>query len=305
MQALIPLYEIPERKGLDQPEELRLYQLKNSLCLAGNLSSIPLKTDIPHRHSFYEIFFFLSGYGEHMIDFQAYEVQTPSLHFIRPGQVHLLSNTKIDQGYVLAFSRELWASENIERATSLMWFPFGISINSKPILSLSSEDVDYFKTLLSQILIEYKQKRKNAHEIVKSYLKVWLMYCEGLFENYIGAKVQEESRANVLVAKYQALIEENFVIHQQVQDYARQLNISPDHLNKLCKLVLGQKAGELLLGRIILEAKRLLLYSGKSQKEIAYELQFKDASYFGRIFRRKTSLTPLGFRKQMQEKYHT
>ncbi len=62
-------------------------------------------------------------------------------------------------------------------------------------------------------------------------------------------------------------------------------------------------ASEIIIDRLILEAKRLLIYSDLNNKEVAYELNYEDPSYFARIFRRKTGLTPSAFRKQTRERY--
>jgi len=52
---------------------------------------------------------------------------------------------------------------------------------------------------------------------------------------------------------------------------------------------------ELIAGRIILEAKKMLIYSAKSVSEIIDELGYTDHSYFFRFFKKKTSTTPLEF----------
>src|SRR5690606_39971631 len=60
----------------------------------------------------------------------------------------------------------------------------------------------------------------------------------------------------------------------------------------------------IILQRIILEAKRMLLFTDESSKAIAYHLRFEDPSYFSRCFKRKTGYSPLNFRQLVREKYH-
>ncbi|WP_291060157.1 MULTISPECIES: helix-turn-helix domain-containing protein [unclassified Empedobacter] len=76
------------------------------------------------------------------------------------------------------------------------------------------------------------------------------------------------------------------------------LYITPNHLNALCKDVLATSAGELIRSRIVLEAKRLLVNKEISVTEIAYLLNFQDASYFVKFFKKYTEFTPEQFRKQ-------
>ncbi|WP_018627382.1 helix-turn-helix domain-containing protein [Niabella aurantiaca] len=80
--------------------------------------------------------------------------------------------------------------------------------------------------------------------------------------------------------------------------YARQLNITPNYLNILCKRSLFASANELIRKRLILEAKRLLGISGKSIKEIAYELGFCDTANFSNFFKSHTGVAPKAFRAQ-------
>jgi len=55
---------------------------------------------------------------------------------------------------------------------------------------------------------------------------------------------------------------------------------------------------------LILEAKRMLLHSDDSIKEIAFQLGFEDASYFNKFFKRLTLQTPLQYRTAIREIYH-
>jgi len=89
----------------------------------------------------------------------------------------------------------------------------------------------------------------------------------------------------------------------QVKDYAELLGESPIVLNRAIKSVTDKTASEIIIERLILKAKRLLLFSDLSNKEVAYKLNYEDPSYFARIFRKKTSFTPSEFRKIMKEKY--
>ena len=82
------------------------------------------------------------------------------------------------------------------------------------------------------------------------------------------------------------------------KDYASLLYITPNHLNALCKELLGESAGELIRKRIILEAKRLLVIKDYSIAEVAYELNFNDNSYFTKFFKKIEGMTPEDFRKK-------
>jgi AraC-like DNA-binding protein len=69
------------------------------------------------------------------------------------------------------------------------------------------------------------------------------------------------------------------------------------------KTITGENASEFIIKRIILEAKRLLIYTDLSNKEISFAINYDDPSYFSRLFRKKVGASPSEFRVQMKQKY--
>ena len=98
-------------------------------------------------------------------------------------------------------------------------------------------------------------------------------------------------------------MEEHFIQYHKVNEYAELLNVTPNHLSETIKKITGKTAGEVIHQRLILEAKRRLLHSSISAKELAYALNFNDPSYFSRFFKANTDLSPEGFRNEIRKKY--
>jgi AraC-like DNA-binding protein len=65
------------------------------------------------------------------------------------------------------------------------------------------------------------------------------------------------------------------------------------------KLFLGKGVAEAIDERLVLEAKRLILFSSMNIKEIAFELGYEEHSYFSKVFKRVTGLIPSSFRDRM------
>jgi len=80
----------------------------------------------------------------------------------------------------------------------------------------------------------------------------------------------------------------------------KKMNISPKHLNAICKQSTNKTVTELIHGRILTEAKRLLSYSTLNIKQISFDLGFNDLSYFQRFFKKRTGKTPREFRQEHQ-----
>ena len=83
--------------------------------------------------------------------------------------------------------------------------------------------------------------------------------------------------------------------------YAAALNISTSYLNEAVKDTTGLPVSYWIQQEVVIEAKRLLYYTDKTVKEIAYELGFDDHAYFSRLFVKAEGITALTFRKQYRE----
>ncbi|MCD8166087.1 MAG: AraC family transcriptional regulator, partial [Bacteroides sp.] len=100
---------------------------------------------------------------------------------------------------------------------------------------------------------------------------------------------------------FKKLVSENYHEPHTMEWYAGKLRLSVEELNVLCKAYSGVTAKQYLLDMIVTEARRLLIYSDRNVNEIAFGLGFEDSSYFSRIFKKKTSLTPSAFLKKYRK----
>jgi AraC family transcriptional activator of pobA len=91
-------------------------------------------------------------------------------------------------------------------------------------------------------------------------------------------------------------VERHYKSIHTVAEYGLRLGISPKQINELCRNYTGHTALEFIHARLIVEAKRLLKYSNKPIKQIAYDLNFTDAAHFTNFFKQKTGMTPVEFK---------
>ena len=116
---------------------------------------------------------------------------------------------------------------------------------------------------------------------------------EGFVETTKNTKID-------LLREFNLLVESFFKTEHSVSFYADKLFKSPKTLsNNFAKL--NTSPLQIIHERIILEAKRLLIYTDKTAKEIAYEVGFDDASHLSRLFKKHTTLSPSDFKKQLQK----
>ncbi|ARQ01174.1 helix-turn-helix domain-containing protein [Pseudorhodoplanes sinuspersici] len=102
--------------------------------------------------------------------------------------------------------------------------------------------------------------------------------------------------ADATVEALKRLVDKNFLTERQIGFYASALAMTSDRLNDHVKRATGVTAGHLIRQRVLTEAKRDLVFTGRPIHDIAYALGFTDPSHFARFFRKQTGTTPQEFR---------
>ncbi|WP_025761340.1 AraC family transcriptional regulator [Dyadobacter tibetensis] len=245
-----------------------------------------------HTHSFYLVMWITKGKGIHTIDFKSYQVKGQQLYFLTPGQVHGWEFSQDIEGYNLYFDYNFFQSRYPGR---LLQYPFFHSHQHKPILE-TDFDRNLTANLFDYAYAEYKVKRVQQGEVFLSFLHIILESANRLYQQNLPIG---DSTFYDRIMQYEGLIERHFIEIRDIKTYAALMNISPNHLNHICKLVLGKTASQLYYDRMMIEAKRLLLHTELTIKEIGFQLRFEDPSYFVRFFKKHSQITPQEFRSRM------
>lgn len=256
----------------------------------------------PHRHNYYEVFVFYEGGGEHDIDFKTYPIETASAHFITPGQVHLLTRMDNCHGAVITFAAELFSihgNDDLLRRMQLYHNP-----TLAPVVQVPQEAMASLKHTVSVLLHEQQNPGSFTAELACSMITSMLISCNRLLlEARHHSPKPAENAGTLLLRRFSTLLDEHFIDVRDVDAYAALLSISTGHLSKVIRSLTGVSISGHIQQRILLEARRLLLNTDISVKEISYQLNFEDPAYFGRFFRKHTGVSPAMFRETMREKY--
>lgn len=102
-----------------------------------------------------------------------------------------------------------------------------------------------------------------------------------------------------ITLSFRKLLDKYLTQEKSPAAYASMLNISEVYLNEAVKGATGLSVGAYLRSRIVIEAKRMLIYTSKSAKEIAYSLGYNDYAYFSRLFRKHAGMSPSEFAKTL------
>jgi AraC-like DNA-binding protein len=247
-------------------------------------------TSIPHRHNYYEVFIFEVGGGNHTIDFNAFSIETNSVHFVSPGQVHNVVRNQESKGFVMLFSRSFYTKNH----KSLNQFPFLNNNSQNPVLNLAPAQFEIPYHQILTIEKEQKLNEKLSEDLIQAHLNSFLIYCKRYYnELYINNSFSEDS----LLFRFKKQIEANYLKLHSVSDYSALLNVSEKQLYAACKNEIGLSPKDLIYERVILEAKRLVLFTEHSFQEIAFFFNYSDASHFAKFFKSKTGHTPGAYRK--------
>ncbi len=244
-----------------------------------------------HRHFFYQVLLITSGSGEHIIDFEKFDIEKGDIFFLSPGQVHKWHFGADTQGYIINFNEAFLASF-LANKEYLNEFTFLLGYGEQSYAHLKQS---YNKVLA--IFNKIKQEYNNCNECSWDLIRVYLIELFVICNREINASVDlSQINSHHLIKNFEKLIEKKFKEKKLPKEYANLLFVTPNHLNTVCKKVKGVSAGEFIRNRILLEAKRLLINSDLSISQIAYDLNFKDNSYFSRFFKKYASQTPEAFR---------
>ncbi len=254
----------------------------------------------PHGHNFYLILLITQGYGSHTIDFLEYEVNVGSMFIISPGQIHQWNVSQDVDGFILFFTKDFFLHDfNTDRLTN---FPFFNSTFSSPYVKLNNSESEQIELKYKLIYKEYQNRSLKYQDMIRMYLNAMFI---DLSRIYPEKEAQGKLYGYDLLQlhRYEALVDKYFKMHRPISCYSKKMNITDRQLNYLCKKTVGKKPSEIMTDRIILEAKRLIIHSDLSIASIAEELNYKDNSYFIRLFKRITNQTPEQFRNEQYNRY--
>lgn len=251
-----------------------------------------------HRHSYYEIFLFAKGGGKHEIDFGAHEISDSSIHFVSPGQVHKVRREPDSYGSILLFSSDFYHF-GAKADLSLFEYPFlNTHAQGTPVVNLDEKQFEELLTLSRTMGEEKTINDTSGKEVIRTYLHIFLLKCKQYAER---AQLSAGEDGHKHFNNLKQLLEANYREQHLPSFYADELSLSSKKLNEICKAHSGNTMNNLIKERLMLEAKRLLLHSEYSVKEISYFLGFDDPAYFNRFFRKNLDMSAGSFRKNGQE----
>ena len=256
-------------------------------------------TRIYSRKDFYKICLTTGKSIIHYAD-RSFETQGTALFF---GNPHIpyswetLSTSYV--GYTCLFSENFLKLS--DRSESLQQSPL-FKIGGTPVLNITEKQREFLNSLFQNMIDEQQSDYSFKDDLIRNYIH--LIIHEALKMQPSESYDQHKNAASRLTSVFLELLERQFPIESEdrplqlrtAQDYANNLSVHVNYLNRAVKEVTGKPTSAHISERIVSEAKALLQHTNWNIAEIAFALGFEYPTYFNNFFKKLTGTTPKALR---------
>lgn len=250
--------------------------------------------------NFYKISYKKSLMGRMIYGQAYYDFDEGGMIFTSPNQ--LLSTNEYDkeyQGFSLLIHPDF--IQDYPLATKIKNLGF-FSYAANEALFLSEKEKQIIFSIFENIHTELQNTLDDfTQELVISQIEVLLNYCNRFYKRQF---ITRKTVSNELLTKMEQLLSDYFQQEQAldkglptVEYLAGSLNVSPRYLSDMLRSLTGQNAQQHIHEKLIQKAKDYLASTNLSVSEIAYMLGFEHSQSFNKLFKKKTSLTPIAFKQ--------
>ena len=252
----------------------------------------------PHQHhGLFQLLDLRSGAATIRLDEQTSQMQAGHVLTVPPMYIHGFAFAPHSEGHVFTLAYPL-----VQQRAQVF---AGTALARPQVLFLGNdEDSTCARMAFDTLAREYRRTAPHREALMDALLNVILVWVARSSTRSAQEAQPEASRAEAHFAHFCQFIEEEYATHHTVAHYASKLGLSTTHLNVLCRRAAGRTALELIHDRVLLEAKRNLVYTSMAVNVVSYTLGFADPAYFTRFFKRATGLSPKDFRHQAKAAFH-
>lgn len=238
---------------------------------------------------------FLKAGGTAVVDFKTYQLQQDALFFINAGQYYQFNENCT--GTLLYYNRDFYCVEIHDKEVACDGILFH-NVYEIPVIFMPAAISSEMEGLVNAMKQELETEESSMEEMLRIYLKQMIIRATRLWKKEHQVESEEARQEIEFSRHFSQLVEWNYTRFHAVADYADLLSITPKALNKRISRYSELTPNDIIKERIILEAKRLLVHTQLSVKEIGYKLGYDDTSYFIRLFTKQAETTPQNFRLQ-------
>lgn len=242
-----------------------------------------------YKTDFFEFYFFHEANGHVLISDKRVDLHDGMLLVISPFQVQEW-HVDIDR---LRFTFLIFQEEFVNRFIVdkyFMYRQFYCYQHDLPTwFDMTSSEMSPFLALLCNMETDLRSPISDSYHMIVAHLYLFLLRLNRVYAEHFGLPMTL-CRSNHAF-RYKQLLERCIVDKVCVDDYASEMNISRQRLDRAVKREFGVSASYLLKRRLLQEIKDELLFSSMSIKEIAFRLHFSEPVHMMRFFKQQTGVT--------------
>tara|TARA_R110002073_G_scaffold57778_4_gene146689 strand:+ start:97248 stop:98096 length:849 start_codon:yes stop_codon:yes gene_type:complete len=273
--------------------EIQTYFYKNNFSLSVVRFDKACVVNKPEQVDAYSMYWIKEGKGSYTIDFESYNFESNVLFFLSPGQVFSVDSEKIKEAYKITFVRDFYCIQTHDKEVSCNGVLFN-NIYEAPFVKPCAADTVKLDFIVQSLIEEFQHEETAQYDMLQAYLKQFIVLAVRIKKEDYQLKDDTETK---LFKDFSTLVDINFKKEHTVSYYAERLGLSPKSISKHFQKIGAVTPSDYLKNRLVLEAKRQLIYSNSSVKQIAYDLGFNDPAYFTRFFTKIAAVSPLQFKK--------
>nr|WP_199162700.1 helix-turn-helix transcriptional regulator [Elizabethkingia sp. ASV34] len=231
---------------------------------------------------------------------QYYDFDDGIMYFIAPHQVLQFEDVLLNsvRGFVLVVHQDFLHGYAL--ASQIREYGY-FSYTANEALHLSEKEEKSIMDIIHNIEQEIDANMDSfTQDLLVSNLDLLLKYCDRFYNRQFLTRKKVN---NDLLSKLETLLDDYFRNDKQivtgipsVHFIAEQLHLSANYLSDMLRVQTGQTTQQHIQNRLIEKAKELLSVTEMSVSEIAYHLGFEHPQSFHRLFKNRTSVSPLEFR---------
>jgi AraC family transcriptional regulator, transcriptional activator of pobA len=282
--------------------DIKKYRFKEGLPLeieiipiAKTFSLHSADMTIPHRTNFYHIVWIQKGNPIHIVDFKPIKIPSNSLLFINKERVHSFDKSGKYDGKGILFTDDFFCKTEQDTKYLKSTILFN-DLLDMPVIKLDRNN-NHLAEILSQMNDELGKPKDSFHyDILQNLLHNFLLLAERERRKQGFTEIKKGADLDYTIL-YKGLLDEHYRKIKSVSSYAGLINVSEKRLTKATTNTIGKTPKELIDDKVLLEAKRLLVHTSMTIKEIGFQLGFDEATNFIKYFRKHINKTPIEFRE--------
>jgi AraC family transcriptional regulator, transcriptional activator of pobA len=258
----------------------------------GKPNPIPYK-----RRDFYKIMLVVGNIKMNYAD-RVVTVNRQALFFSNPQIPYNCENfERIEDGYFCIFNQHFFHKFG-DLNQYAVFQPSG-----NHVFEITDEQVGLIKPIFQKMFEEIKSDYMHKYDVLRN-LVFELLHFAMKTQSVTQFDKQEINAAQRISTLFLELLERQFPIDENhpsinlrsASDFAKQLNVHVNHLNRAIKDTTEKTTSQIIAGRILQESKILLKHSPWNVSEISYALGFNEVTHFNNFFKKHVQLSPLKFR---------